>query len=84
MGNILVKKKNNMGIINDIEEIRRVGLQSGVEYKTLKISRKALDQLEAEVNKVVHFVAIDTAVDRLFGMKIEPTEETDYYFMLID
>lgn len=73
-----------MGIIDDIEEIRRAGLQTGVEYKTLKISRKALDQLESEVNKVVHFIAIDTAFDNLFGLKIEPTEETDYYFMLMD
>lgn len=73
-----------MGIIDDIEEIRRAGLQSGVEYKTLRISRKALDQLEAEVGKFVCFVVTDTTFDRLFGMKIEPTEETDYYFMLID
>ena len=73
-----------MGIIDDIEEIRRVGLQNGVEYKTLKISRRALDQLTAEVNKFVRFVATDTTFDRLFGMKIEPTEETDYYFMLVD
>lgn len=73
-----------MGIIDDIEEIRRVGLQNGVEYKTLKISRKALDQLEAEVGKFVHFIDTNITFDRLFGMKIEPTEETDYYFMLMD
>jgi hypothetical protein len=75
---------NDIGIIDDIEEIRRAGLQNGVEYKTLKISRKALDQLEAEVCKFVHFLDTNITFDRLFGMKIEPTEETDYYFMLVD
>lgn len=73
-----------MGLMDDIRKIQMAGLHEGIEYKTLKISRKALDQLEAEANGFVQHATIDNEFDRIFGMKVEPTEETDYCFMLMD
>lgn len=77
-------KENKMGIIDDIDKVRRVGLQNGVEYKTLKISRDLLDKLKAEVNGFVQPATLDNSIDRLFGMKIEPIEDADYCYILED
>lgn len=71
-----------MELMDDIRKIQMAGLHEGIEYKTLKISRKALDQLEAEIKDIISPASIEC--DRLFGIKIEPIEEADYCFMLMD
>lgn len=75
-----------MGAMDDIRKIQIAGLHDGIEYKTLKISRNALDQLEAEIKGIIQPTSIEcfNECDRLFGMKIEPIEEADYCFILQD
>lgn len=75
-----------MGLMDDIRKIQMAGLHEGIEYKTLKISRNALDQLEVEIKNIIQPTSIEyfNECDRLFGIKIEPIEEADYFFILQD
>jgi len=73
-----------MGIIDDINKLHQVGLQNGVEYKTLRINRELLDKLEAEINGFVQPATLDNSIATLFGMKIEPVEDSDYCYILED
>ena len=68
-----------MGLMDDIRKIQIAGLHNGVEYRTLKISKNVLDQLEAEIKDTIKPTSIEcfSECDRLFGMKIEPIEEAD-------
>ena len=72
-----------MGLMDDIRKIQMAGLNEGIEYKTLKISRNAIDLLEAEIKDIIQPTFVSEC-DRLFGMKIEPIEEADYCFILQD
>ena len=75
-----------MGLMDDIRKIQMAGLHEGIEYRTLKISKNVLNQLEAEIKYIIQptSIACFSECDRLFGMKIEPIEEADYCFILQD
>ena len=73
-----------MGIIDDINKLHQVGLQNGVEYKTLRINRELLDKLEAEINGFVQPATLDNSIATLFGMRVEPVEDSDYCYILED
>ncbi len=73
-----------MGIIDDINKLHQIGLQNGVEYKTLRINRELLDKLEAEINGFVQPATLDNSIATLFGMKVEPVEDSDYCYILED
>ncbi len=75
-----------MGLMDDIRKIQMEGLHEGIEYKTLKISRNALDQLEIEIKNIIQPTSIEcfSECDSLFGIKIEPIEDADYCYILQD